>query len=292
MESIASKLEILKCPREMYPMAYKHIVTLQMVSSEELNEILNFLMEKGIIVPKEGEPLLKPSDYTILANGLEVIKQRVAQMEEIGELDAIKEKPVRINSKGAAERLKYLKDTDEPYKTPEGKYSNIPFSIRKFQSKYGYAEQNEVVNTNENNINELIASNEEIKESTENFTQTIEESFKEEVKEPEVRKGPFDEILAAPQRGNLNDEMFERFDRLSNGIRRVLEKLYGISEVNDNITNNLIKLVVTDTPDDSMVMLESVIYGKVIPEEELNKLKNGIKEELDYTSILDINLGR
>ena len=67
--------------------------------------------------------------------------------------------------------------------------------------------------------------------------------------------------------------------------------VYGIEEINDTITDNLIKLVTNEVMDDSQVMYWAITYGKTISPEEEQRLRSAISEELEYTSILEINLG-
>ena len=287
MESIVAKLKLLNCPEEMYQNAYKHIASLNLVSLEELNSILSFLFDKGIIKNEQDKILLAPENFSILCNGLEVIKERVGEMERIGEIDALKEKPIRINSKTAVSRLEYLKSIDEPYKTPEGKYSKVPFSLREFQRKYDMEiEHSKTIN----NVN--IENNEP--KITDDVSMQIENAFSEpsQVEEETHFVNPYEEILNAPQTIGLNDETFDRYERLADSIKNVMVSVYGIEEVNDTITDNLIKLVTNEIMDDSQVMYYAITYGKNISDEEAQRIKDCISEELEYTSILDVNLGR
>ena len=282
MENIAAKLKLLNCSEEMYPIAYKHIASLNAVSLEELNSILSFMIEKGIITYESDKILLAPENFNILCNGLETIKERVAEMERIGEIDALKEKPGRINSKSAVSRLEYLKSIDEPYKTPEGKYSKVPFTLREFQRKYDMTQSAQNIINIENNVEPMLS---------EVVSPEVTDKVKAEVYDEKI-KNPFEEILSNPQTIGLNDETFDRYERLADSIKHVMVSVYDVEEVNDTITDNLIKLVTNEIMDDSEVMYYAITYGKNISDEEAERIKNCIHEELEYTSILDINLGR
>ena len=302
MESnIALKIKALNYPKEVQPMINKFVATLsdEIISLEEMVQVINYLAEKGIVVKK-------PSEQKIFANGLGLIRTRVEEMERIGELGAYVEDPSRINSKGAALRIEYLKSIEEPYKTPEGKYSKLPFRKRAFEAKYGieYLTRLSVEpNIEAPSLTEPIISpvvevpmvNEKHKVKQVISASHLDNGNKDgEVEDVTVAsefKNPLDEILSKPQTIGLNDETFERYEKLADGIRHVMVSVYGIEEINDTITDNLIKLVTNEVMDDSQVMYWAITYGKTISPEEEQRLRSAISEELEYTSILEINLG-
>ena len=84
MDSIAKKLQLLNCPANMYQRAYKHIASLEQISLEELEQILRLLLTKKVIIPKNGEILVTPDNFCVLANGYDVLKIRIDEMEKIG----------------------------------------------------------------------------------------------------------------------------------------------------------------------------------------------------------------
>ena len=88
------------------------------------------------------------------------------------------------------------------------------------------------------------------------------------------------------------DETFDRYDSLAESVRQVLCRVYNVTELNDNIIDNLIKLVTNGIEDDKFVMYTAITYGKNVSEEEKMCLTKAIEEELDYTSIMNIGLGR
>ena len=102
----------------------------------EKQDTLVYFLEKQIIINDGENMLLSPNSFTVLCHSFADIKARVEYYESIGEIDALKEDITRLNSNGAIYRLEYLKQVGEPYKTPEGKYSNIPFKLRRFNNKY------------------------------------------------------------------------------------------------------------------------------------------------------------
>ena len=284
MDSIAKKLQLLNCPADMYPRAYKHIASLDMVSLEELEQILRLFLTKKIIIPKNGEILVSPEDFCVLANGFDVIKTRIEEMESIEELDAYREKLYRLNSKSAKDNLENMKQMQEPYKV-DGKYSKVPFSLRRYNSKYG------------------ALSNDK---TTEVITDTIELSPApvNEEKEPEVELVPsvFESVLSEPQEQALTDESFEEFERLTDSLQRIMFTVYGVSEVNDKITDNLIRLITSkrsllesqDSKEnlDAELLYAAITFGKNIPEMEQQKIRNSIDEELKSSKEMDVELGR
>ena len=287
MESnIALKLKALNYSKEVAPMINKFVSSLSddVISLEELAQIINYLSEKGIIIRK-------PSEHKVLSNGFSFVKKQVEDMERIGELGAYVEDPVRINSKGAVQRVEYLKRIGEPYKTPEGKYSKLPFRKKLFEAKYG--------------VDYTVAIESAISPALESERHKVVKIVKAPVMDEAISSSPagevtmsseflspLDEILSKPQTIGLNDETFERYERLADSLRHVMVSVYGIEEINDSITDNLIKLVTNEVMDDSMVIYYSITYGKSISPEEETRLKSAIGEELEYTSILDIDLGR
>ena len=284
MESIAEKLQLLNCPPDMYQVAYKHIASLELVSLEELEKILRLFLEKGIIVPENGKMLVEPADFCVLANGYDVLKKRITEMEDVvRELGAYKEKLIRINSKSAVGNIMAMKGMDEPYKTPDGKYSKVPFSIRRFQNKYGI-----VTEYGHDNVEDV----------GENHTETLAENIGAEVSPV---TNVFDMILQKPQTNALTDETFERFERLSDSLRRVMLTVYGVQEVNDSITDNLIKLVtsedkivaeVSGSELDAELLYAAITHGKELSPEEVERIKDSILEELQFVNNMDVELGR
>lgn len=134
---IAEKLEILKCPKDSVNNALKFTASLTLVTCEEIRDIVNFLVEKGIIKEEENKCLLSPKAFKILPRGLAFIEGRVAEMEEIGELDCYREDPSRINILDANLRLLYLKNNGIEYRNAKGKYLPIIFDKVEFIKKYG-----------------------------------------------------------------------------------------------------------------------------------------------------------
>ncbi|MBQ6841441.1 MAG: hypothetical protein IJO63_04940 [Bacilli bacterium] len=295
MESnIALKLKALNYSKDALPTINKFVPSIsdEVISLEELVQIVNYLNEKGISIQR-------PAQQKALAGGLLFVKKQVEEMERIGELGAYVEDPVRINSKGAAQRISYLKSLDEPYKTPEGKYSKLPFRKRAFEAKYGIDYLNSVAEVVEPVIEAVPVVEAPIVEAPverHKVTQVISfnpnktEATEYVPEEPEITD-PLIDILSKPQTIGLVDETFERYERLADSIRHVMVSVYGIEEINDSITDNLIKLVTNEVVGDDKVMYYAITYGKNITDEEERRLKETIREELEYTSILEINIG-
>ena len=196
-------------------------------------------------------------------------------MEKIGELQAYREKLNRINSKSAIDHLSKMKEKGELYKTPDGKYSKVPFSVRRFKNKFAVKEV-----TKEKVIKEVKPVVEEIKQPEEPLISSI-----------------FASILSEPQDQALTDETFSRFEKLSDNLQRVIFTVYGVNEVNDKITDNLIKLITSkkspldDQEDiDAELLFTAITYGKSISDIEKQRLMDCIMEELQNDT--DIELGR
>ncbi len=97
------------------------------------------------------------------------------------------------------------------------------------------------------------------------------------------------EILSKPQVAALTDETFERFESLSDSVRRVLTTVYNITEVSEAIADNLVKLIAANVPSDSDILYEAITHGKVVTEEEAQQLRDAIEEELEYIKIFDLD---
>ncbi|MBR4231552.1 MAG: hypothetical protein IKR74_05335 [Bacilli bacterium] len=276
MDSIAKKLQLLNCPANMYPRAYKHIASLELISLEELEQILRLLLTKKIIIPKNGEILVAPENFCVLANGFDVLKMRIEEIEKIGQLDAYREKLSRMNSKSGIDNLKQMINMGKPIKDGN-KYSKVPFSLRRFNSINNKPKV-------ETNTDEPQAINFEV--------------------QPEVSVIPsvFDTILEEPQEHALTDESFEEFERLMDSLQRIMFTVYGVSEVNDKITDNLIRLITSkksvlegqETKEslDSELLYTAITHGKNISEIEQQKIRNSIDDELNAAKEIDIELGR
>ncbi len=310
MESIADKLKLLNCPEDMYPIAYKHIVSLNLISIEELEKILRLLLTKKIIVPRNGKILVEPADFCVLASGYDVINERINDMENIAhELDAYRERLIRMNSKSAISNLLAMKGMSEPYKTPEGKYSKVPFSIRRFTGKYGGIEMakknlKEISGKEKKKAKVEPPKVEEPKIETINVEPPkIDEPKAESAKKVESasknsKVNVFEQILQSPQVQALNDETFDRFERLTDSTRRILYSVYGVDELNDIITDNIIKLVTSDllpTDQDNLdasIIFAAITFGKNISEEEKVQIKKYIDEEMQFANNMNVELGR
>lgn len=304
MESnIAKKLQLLNYEQDKYPMINKFMITLsdELISLEETEQIIAYLATKGIV-------LNKPSQQNVMLNGLDFIISQVEKMESLGALGAYIEDPSRINCKSAAQRVEYLLSQGESIATPEGKYSKLPFRKRAFESKYGiaYIEPAPVLNSDVINpemdtpiIEPVVPSWSEEpvivdKIVAENSLSGLEETV---IPEEEVVTftNPIDEILSKPQTIGLNDETFERYEKLAESIRRILVSVYGIEEINESITDNLIKLITSDVNHEMRnndIMYYAITWGKTITDEEIRRLNIAITEELEYTSILELDMGR
>lgn len=301
MEStIAKKIQLLNYEQDKYPMINKFMISLsdELLTYEEMEAIVNYLASKGIA-------LTKPSQQSVLLNGLDFIKMQVEKMESLGCLGAYVEDPARINVKSAAQRIEYLNSIGEPVVTAEGKFVKALFSKRAFENKYGINYANPVQSVEP--VQDIAVITPIVEESVTSWiepapiveepiieaptTEVYEEAYiPNEEMEPQF-SDPIDEILSKPQTIGLNDETFERYEKLAESIRHVMVSVYGIEEINNSITDNLVKLVTNEIMDDSMVMFKAITYGKNITDEEVKRLRNTISEELEYTSILELDMG-
>ena len=257
MDSFKAKLDILNYKNDMPNRINKHLMTLNLVSFENMNQIIGYLLEKGIIIADKNKMIIEPDDFTILLNDFATIKERVEEYEKLGELDALKEDLSRLNSASATRNLAFLKQSGKPYKTPDNKYANAIFRLSKFK-RDSYEKPNVV-------------------------------SIKEDNKKQE--NSSFEDILSKPQTIGLTSENYDRYEELYGNIKNIMLNVYGIEEVNNNIINNLIKLVTNNVPNNKAVIFEAVTYGKNITQEEANRLKEAINDELDYTNIMNFNIG-
>jgi uncharacterized alkaline shock family protein YloU len=112
----------------------------------------------------------------------------------------------------------------------------------------------------------------------------------------------FESILAEPQEQALTDESFAEFERLTDSLQRIMFTVYGVNEVNDKITDNLIRLITSkksllegqDGKDilDADLLYTAITYGKNISEIEQQKIRNSIDDELNASKDMDVELGR
>jgi hypothetical protein len=318
------KIELLSFDEKYKATLDKFLVTYGLVSFDEMKQINDFLLSKGIVVKR-------PSQISVFLNSYDYIVTMVEAYEQSGDLKALQEDPKRISSKKALDRLNALKSSGLPYINDKGKYINDPFFKTLFESNYSSLNTTPVEPVVEAPVEETVnvetpifeepaptqptsafseASDDTIiinpitpeVEPTVEVASPIDESafnnaVAEEVQDDnfantEAVVDPISYILSNPQTIALNDDTFERYDRLSDNIRQILYKVYGIEEINDNIIDNLIKLVTNEIPDDEKVIFSAMTYGKTISEEEANQLISAIREELDYTNIMNLNLGR
>lgn len=300
-KSIAEKIKLLNYESDKFPMLNKFMVSVSLMDSMEMERILAYLQSKGIIISK-------PSQQNVLLNSFDFIQNQVESMEKLGALGAYVEDPSRINCKSAVARVEYLQKNGIPIVSPEGKFLKIIFKKREFEAKYGLdylqthteakvevASEPIVVSVPEvpaNIIDDSVLNSVVEDWYTETTVKEAEEAVEVTYEDPDmvVYANPIEEILSKPQTIGLNDETFERYEKLSDGIRHVMVSVYNIEEINDSITDNLIKLVTNEVDDDSLVMYYAITYGKTITDEEVKRLKSAISEELEYTSILELDM--
>ena len=321
------KIELLSFDEKYKATLDKFLVTYGLVSFDEMKQINEFLLSKGIVVKR-------PSQISVFLNSYDYIVTMVEAYEQSGDLKALQEDPKRINSKKALDRLKVLKSSGLPYINDKGKYINDPFSKTLFEKNYQSLNATPVEPVVEAPVEEVKTDTpvfaepaaQPLQEPTSAFSEVsddtiiinpitpeaeptievtapidenvfdnnnhVEETQNDSFANTETIADPVSFILSKPQTIALNDDTFERYDRLSDNIRQILYKVYGIEEINDNIIDNLIKLVTNEIPDDEKVIYSAMTYGKTISEEEKNQLMSAIREELDYTNIMNLNLGR
>ena len=321
------KIELLSFDEKYKATLDKFLVTYGLVSFDEMKQINDFLLSKGIVVKR-------PSQISVFLNSYDYIVTMVEAYEQSGDLKALQEDPKRINSKKALDRLKTLKSSGLPYINDKGKYINDPFSKTLFEKNYqslnatpvepvveapveevktdtqvfaepaaqplqgptsAFSEVSDdtiIINPITPEAEPTIEVTAPIDENVFDNNNPVEETQNDSFANTEAIADPVSFILSKPQTIALNDDTFERYDRLSDNIRQILYKVYGIEEINDNIIDNLIKLVTNEIPDDEKVIYSAMTYGKTISEEEKNQLMSAIREELDYTNIMNLNLGR
>lgn len=307
MESnIAKKIGVLNYEQDKYPMLNKFMISLsdELITLEEVEQIVAFLATKGIIIQK-------PSQQNVLLNGTDFIQLQVGNMESIGCLAAYVEDPSRISIKGAYDRIKYLQNMGVSMVDEKGKFIKIPFSKKEFEKQYGLEYMNvaPVVESapvisepavSSNPIEEVIAPviepvMEPVVQPWENTLPMVDayaaiEPIVDVENEP-IYMDPIEEILSKPQTIGLNDETFERYEKLAESVRHILVSVYGIEEINNSITDNLVKLVTNEIADDSLVLYKAITFGKNITDEEVKRLRSAISEELEYTNILELDMG-
>lgn len=326
MENIASKIKALNFPDELKIVLDKFMICLSdsIVSLEEMVHILNYLGEKGISLrPSHIKIFANGFSYIHdVVEEMEALGELQAFVEDpnrINSKGAIKRLKWMM-ARGyeyKSEEGKYAK-TVFSSRAFEGQYGLVDLDALTVTN----ADEQKTIEP-ELTPGDPLTPDVPLKEMT---TPILEEKQDEKIvleldanpldlvadfgnnpvsaKEDEVNSvidytaaevtdnfnNPYEEILSKPQTIALNDETFDRYEKLSESIRHILVSVYNISEVNDAITDRLIKLVTNGVDNDYDVVFYAITYGKSVDDIEAQRLKEAIAEELEYTSILDLDI--
>lgn len=322
-----NQMELISFDEKYKQTLNKFLITYGLVSFDDIKKTNDFLLSKGIVIkrPSQLSVFLNNYDYIVsLVNSYEQngdLKALQDDPKRINVRGALERLNILKNS-----GLPYINDKGKYINDPFSKtaFSMNYTSLNTVPESPVIEQTSETLSVNtpvyeEPAVNPGLSTFNEVSDDTiiinpvseeqisqygpnnvtapidstvfENST-PVDESMSDTFANTEAIADPISFILSKPQTIALNDDTFERYDRLSDNIRQILYKVYGIEEINDNIIDNLIKLVTNEIPDDERVIYSSMTYGKTVSEEEANQLRNAIKEELDYTNIMNLNLGR
>lgn len=276
---IVKKLQILNCPVDMYNNALKFTASLAYITPEQLKEILDYLLQAGVIKQEEGKILLSPAAFQILPNGLEYIKKQVEDMKAIGEIECYVEKPARINIRDAYLRLKYMKDHNVSYRNENGKYSKAIFSKLLFIKQYGNVD----LTINEKSI-PAVSISEDAKVS-EN------ETIVSPVIESEVNQ--FTPTSETPSDSLLSGAEDKLIVEVPEGAK-VSDDAYQVATESDNVevTTNFTSTINVNAPElnsgsvvDEIKLNKNVPVDSVVPEETPDDSDDGGKQSDTLTEV-------
>ncbi len=129
---LKEKLELFNFSEEERRRAIeKHAVSLSLVSTEEIKDILKFLTSKNVTITKAHE-------LTIFGNGLAEIEKKFAILEEIHESDIYRQNPSMINRNviDIYKKINYCIQIGKPYKKEDGTYEPFLFSSKAWQQEF------------------------------------------------------------------------------------------------------------------------------------------------------------
>lgn len=278
----------------------KHLGAFSGATYDEVVEIYNYCHSKGI-------ELNNPNTWVVFGASFAQVKNTVENYEVKGEIAALREKPERINSKGALDRIEFMKLNGEPYEN-EGKYANLMFSKRRFDSKYpsGLNIAQEpikpiveplvstpplnvspapIMQPNENIINPVASEVIIAPVESEHVVSPVVEEVVAKT-EPIVDEPTYDnyceQILAAAAMPIANDKIDLYMEAIED-IRQVLANVYDEpqkQEISDEMIFKLQKLVAAGVDDTHDLLFYPIAHNKNLPEALYNRVEEKINERI------------
>lgn len=286
MAEIAEIIKNLEFNEDEKKRSYCFFSSLIGCKTEEIIPIYGYLKSQGI--------KLKPKDLKVLSLPLDVIKSRVEELTSLNEKDIYVKNPSAITSKGLIYRVKKLQELCKPYKLPNGNYMDVVYSQSAFYKKTGLSIEEKTNDIPITPVLEPVVNNSINNEMvTIPLVNTSVDNINIQMEEHTVNENNNELKLNDVSQKELTDEMLTKYDKLYNIIKNVLKNVYSASEVNDTITNNLLKIITNNLiDDDKKTVIFSIINGKQISDDEKKRIVEAINNEFEYSFNEDINLGR
>ena len=132
MEDLKAKLDLIGLSeKEREKAEQKFIVTLSLISYEDLKEINRYLKEQGVFITKA-------KDIKVYTNPIVEIKKKFSILDEIHEVDIYRQDPSKINLNvlDIYKKVKYCIQIGKSYKKADGSYEESLFSEFEWQKVF------------------------------------------------------------------------------------------------------------------------------------------------------------
>ena len=295
----------------------------EIVTEEELKQIVSYLKEKNITL-RPGHLKVLALGFPYIKKAIEDIEKidelkmyiddptRMIVKDNVNRILYLRKNNITYKSEdgkyakfaynkkafesefGRVDFTKESKEDFKPLKEEKPKENVKPVLLEEKVQKIvlnSKPKEEEIIKETEKEDKEYtgILDLENIKASFNTKTKDSNEKKKELNEKIVPFKSGYDAILDKTQTVALTSDTLERFEKLSDSLRHILISVYNITEVNDKITENLIKLITANVSSDSDVLYSAITYGKSISDEESKQLKDAIEEELEYIKIFDLD---
>lgn len=148
--ALIEKLNLINLPEEEKEKALeKFLVSLSLVSEEDLRNVLSYLLTQGITITKARE-------IKVLSNSKDEISKKISILGEIHETDIYHQDPLLLNKNviDIYKKIKYCIQIGKAYKKADGTYEPFLFSESLWQQ-----EISEVKNFGEDSISNSLEDN-------------------------------------------------------------------------------------------------------------------------------------
>ncbi len=257
MGSISSKINTIGYNKDNDSVGAKFMGSLlsEISSTENIEKITTYLKAKGIEI--------KPSNWKVFSVPFEIIQKRYEEMAALGE-EEIYKNPDNLCKNTLIDRVRYFKDNNIPLKEEKGKYKIELLNIIDFQKKYPDA----IKKDDEIKINP-VNSEEEVIENPLSLGKRLRQKY----------------FSDSDTEEKLTQVQSERYLRLEPILDKIIEDVLGSQTPKEKARTYLKSLIVSDTPQDKLVLYYSIIHGLNLTDDVLNKIKESIDYELQVLQV-------